>query len=783
MKKLLVLVFAIALCLGVLCLGASADGIMPSKPAQDADGVYQIGTEAELYWFAGLVNGTLTDGTAQNTAAHAKLTNNITINTGVLNTDGTLNDDADSFAQWTPIGTSNAYTGTFDGGGHSISGLYYSGNNDSGNVYAGLFGCVGSGGEVKNVKVADSYISVTVTTAPNQLFAGGVCASNYGTITNCSNAGSVTGQDGTVEGFPPASVGGVCGQNYGTVTNCCNSGSVSGDCAGGVCGENISGGTITNCSNTGSVSGYYAGGVCGRNYGTVTNCCNSGSVSGDCAGGVCGENISGGTITNCCNSGSVSGTNAGGVCGLNGGEITNCYNSGSVTGSGTGTNYAGGVCGENISDGTITNCYWLNTSCNNGIGCGTATSVEAKTAKDFASGEVTWLLNQGQTGTWRQNIGTDTYPVLDSESGVVVQLTVDKDEEDEVVMYFNIGDEFEGEDGKVYFSKDNEDERITLPYTVDADTNLTSRTLVTVTANDIVIYFEEKLPDLTFTTRPEVIVNGVNMLCDFSAAKPGKYPILIGGPPVQGDYAFDYVFGTLTVLPSWIVTIDGEVYYAHPGESYKLPDAPSKPGYIFLGWRSGDKTYGAGDEVYITGDTSFTAVWANMPDITPSEPEALPFTDVSEGAWYYDAVCYVCENGIMEGVETDEFAPNSPLTRAMVWAVLARLDGVEVSGDNWITVAQEWVVAKGISDGENPSAAITRQELVTMLWRLSGEPVVNYTLTSPDAYAISGWAYEAMRWAVSEGIIEGDDLGNLNPTANSTRAHAAAFMQRFCTAL
>ena len=472
----------------------------------------------------------------------------------------------------------------------------------------------------------------------------------------------------------------------------------------------------------------------------------------------------------------------GGVCGYNyaydgdTATIENCYNTGTVSGTGTYA-HVGGVCGENY--GTIANCYWLTDKASSGIGSdsdsGTGGATE-KTADEFKSGAVAWLLNSYQeNGPWRQTLDEDDYPVLDSTHGEVVQLTVDG-----TVSYLNKGDSFSGEDGKAYF---NGDERVEVPCEVNEDTTLTSKILVTVTANDIVIYFDEELPDPTFTTSPEVIVNGVNMFCDFSAAKPGEYPIYIVGPPVQGDYAFDYVYGTLTVLPSWIVTIDGEVCYAHPGESYKLPDAPSKPGYIFLGWRSGDKTYGAGDEVYITGDTTFTAVWANMPDITPSEPEALPFTDVSEGAWYYDAVCYVWENGIMEGVETDEFAPNNPLTRAMVWAVLARLDGVEVSGDNWMTVAQEWAVESGVSDGENATGYITREQLVTMLWRCAGEPVVNYTLTSPDAYAISGWAYEAMRWAVSEGIIEGDDLGNLNPTANSTRAHAAAFMQRFCTAL
>lgn len=77
--------------------------------------------------------------------------------------------------------------------------------------------------------------------------------------------------------------------------------------------------------------------------------------------------------------------------------------------------------------------------------------------------------------------------------------------------YLNKGDEFKGVEGKAYFIENNEDERIELPYTVDADTNLTSKILVIVTANDIVIYVEEELPGLTYTTSPEVLVNGVNI--------------------------------------------------------------------------------------------------------------------------------------------------------------------------------------------------------------------------------------------------------------------------------
>ena len=281
--------------------------------------------------------------------------------------------------------------------------------------------------------------------------------------------------------------------------------------------------------------------------------------------------------------------------------------------------------------------------------------------------------------------------------------------------------------------------------------------------------------------------------CTFSGNN-GSSPVIIGEPgngnktPVNVSIQSDVKYtSNVAAASNFTVTFNsnGGTEYATQlvaADSEITLPTPSKSGYIFLGWRCGENTYSAGATVKVTADMAFTAVWANMPDVTPDEPEALPFTDVSEGAWYYGAVCYVWENGIMEGVETDKFAPNSPLTRAMVWAILARLDGVEVSGDNWMTTAQEWAVRSGVSDGENPTGNITREQLVTMLWRYAGGPVVDYALAAPDADQISDWALEAVRWAASEGIIEGDDLGNLNPAANSTRAHAAAFMQRFQTA-
>ena len=228
-------------------------------------------------------------------------------------------------------------------------------------------------------------------------------------------------------------------------------------------------------------------------------------------------------------------------------------------------------------------------------------------------------------------------------------------------------------------------------------------------------------------------------------------------------------------------------YTVPAGTEYTLPNVTNS-GYIFLGWRSGDTTYKAGDVVTITADTTFVAVWGNLPDVKPSEPSepempVFPFYDVNARDWYYSAVKYVYEKGLMDGVDVGVFAPNDTLTRAMVWTIIARAEGVDTTGGaTWYAKAQEWVTAKGISDGENPNAAITRQELVTMLYRLAGEPAVSGTITAPDAASVSTWATNAMTWAMNIGLVEGDENGAVTPTATATRAQAAALIMRYLEA-
>ena len=262
------------------------------------------------------------------------------------------------------------------------------------------------------------------------------------------------------------------------------------------------------------------------------------------------------------------------------------------------------------------------------------------------------------------------------------------------------------------------------------------------------------------------------------AAAPNGYIFVVTGPG-HITYTVTIVYGNGSANDSWLVV---------DNEKINLPTAPSKPGYIFLGWRNGNVTYGAGDPVVVTSDMTFYAVWANMPDVTPGTPGGgddepvvtFPFNDVSVLDWFYDSVYYVWENELMNGTDVNQFSPNSPLTRAMVWAVLARVDGETISGDSWMTEAQAWAVESGVSDGTDPTGYITREQLVTMLYRFAGEPAGAADISGyPDAASISDWAADAMAWAVKVGLIEGDDVGALNPTANSTRAHAATFFMRF----
>ena len=219
------------------------------------------------------------------------------------------------------------------------------------------------------------------------------------------------------------------------------------------------------------------------------------------------------------------------------------------------------------------------------------------------------------------------------------------------------------------------------------------------------------------------------------------------------------------------------------GFNFTLPQAPAKSGQIFLGWESSGRTYSACESITIDNDEAFVPVWATIPDVFVPAGEdnacETEFADVSPSSWYFDAVNYVSSHALMNGVSSGQFAPDSELSRAMIWTVLARASGVETEGDVWYAKAREWAMENGISDGEAPGDSVTREQLVTMLYRLAGEPGVGDDAAVSSMENVSVWALDAMVWAQSKGVIEGDENGETYPSVTATRAQTAAILMRW----
>ena len=329
-----------------------ADGICSICGAvgcPQVNGVFQIATKADLDFFSDYVN-------TSNPSAKAVLVADIVYNDDLLNkitidsvNVATVNEEGTVYT-WQPIANINNFTGSFDGQGHSITGLYTNEGSP-----AGLFAQIGSGSTIENVIIKDSYIRGAI--------CGGIVAKADGsTITNCAMENSY------VVGSKASGTGGIVG----------NSASVNT--------------VIQSCYNTATIYSSRAdvGGILGYGYATINNCYNQGSAHGsDDTGGIVGEFRAGSTATN-------------------------CYNSGDIT---CASSYVGGIVAYTPSTNSVTatfsNCYSVMTPKK-----GTQKSVE-----EFASGEVTYLLNNGQGCVWFQKIGTDIFPHFNETGDNTVYLS------------------------------------------------------------------------------------------------------------------------------------------------------------------------------------------------------------------------------------------------------------------------------------------------------------------------------------------------------------------------
>ena len=164
------------------------------------------------------------------------------------------------------------------------------------------------------------------------------------------------------------------------------------------------------------------------------------------------------------------------------------------------------------------------------------------------------------------------------------------------------------------------------------------------------------------------------------------------------------------------------------------------------------------------------------------EDKSISFADIKGENWYNDAVDFVSARGIMTGMTATTFAQNGVTTRAQLWTMLARLSGVDTTSTegNWYDVARAWAMENGISDGTDANGELTREMLVTMLYRFVGETGESKSIADfSDAANASDWAKAALEWAYGEGVMNGNADGTMNPAGETTRAQMAQFFMNF----
>lgn len=312
----------------------------------------------------------------------------------------------------------------------------------------------------------------------------------------------------------------------------------------------------------------------------------------------------------------------------------------------------------------------------------------------------------------------------------------------------------------------------------------------------------------TLTNNGKVVVNGVMSISSHGAVN-GDGTIQIGSKGVLEVKAAGTNVGTLenNVTNKGTFVWNGAdatsptdtITLGSGGKVYSQVDLSNKLGGSISGTSNktyNGKTYAYAWEYYVAPTTPTTPT-------TPTEPEepekdSWPFVDVAEGAWYYEAVKCVYENGLMAGTGDDTFSPNVTLSRAMVAQILYNLEGkpdvatedsfTDAAGaGQWAVKAIAWAkqtgVVSGYEDGTfRPSNAVSREELAQMLYNYAQYkqiilPAVGDLSKFPDGEEVSSWAETAMSWATGLGVINGYEDETLRPGGSTTRAEAASMIK------
>ena len=757
---------------------------------------FTISTAAQLAGLASLVNGG----------------NNFSGKTIKLGAEIDLNNKA-----WTPIGKYTGYAttadpvfqGTFDGQGHTVSGLCVNINATGYYTSGGLFGYVKSG-TVQNVNVSGK---ITVE-SNNYVYVGGVVGrAENTTVENCSFSGAVTG---TGTGNGGLRVGGVVGYAYGstTVKNCSNSGVVTAESAS----SNIAGGVVGGTSGTSiTVEGC-------RNTGAVSNTSDIGSTGTDIyTGGVVG-NAENAYVNNCYNTGAVKSThnssssfsanNTGGVVGsmYDTTTVSNCYNTGSVTGTGTGSaqqNTGGAVGWMPTSGTTVSDCYFLQdedeniNSSLNAIGSGSGTNVEGKNSEAFAGGEVACLLQGEQEGTdtdpiWVQVKGTDGtyYPALyallseDEQVCTVYEVTFQAGENESVKKYAvaggNVAEIPIAPEGYAWCTGNEE---FTASTVVTEDLTVTAKTRAAAPT---------AAPELDSRTTSsiklkEVAANGNNAAAQYGISTDNGWTWQ-DNPEFTGltsgtEYTFALRYGGTDdyapSLPSDTVKIstDEQPSVVEPVDPVD-PVVPVTPPAVVT------PTYPP-----VIEDTEHGTV-----SVTPANPRqgsTVTVTPKPETGYEVAGVTVTDRSGnpvkvTDNGDGTYSFTqPAGKVTISVAYVCDGLTDNcpsyhlADVDTSAWYHLAVDFVVENGLMSGYGngsfgPNDTLTRAELAQILYNKEDRPSVSGSVFTD--VADGAWYANAVNWANRNGIVTGYGSGKFGPGDPVTREQMATILYRYLAA-
>ena len=692
---------------------------------------YQINTAAGLKWFRDKVNNAKTK---EETKICAVLTANIDLKN----------------EEWTPIGIGNGtenngatidfpYSGTFDGNGHTISGLNVNYRNKNG----GLF-CYVMNATIKNLTVAGS---VTHSSGDGVAYGGIVGCADSSTIENCTNRCTVTG-------------------NW---------------YAGGIVGWSTDS-DIIGCANFGNISSpSFSGGICGK---------------------IGGQNDATGidaTIRDCYNVGMVSGNYAGGITGQSDSEhidilIANCYNVGSLHGSdGTGE-IIGALFGPTCT--TIDNCYYLPT----GNPASTSDRVnvnrtDSKTAAEFADGTVRKLLKAGEhdnnADPWADECkylesASMTLPVFKGQGDAHNHLSNDWESNEtehwQVCTCGAVFNKAEHSGGKATCKAKAKCADCGAEYG-DTNPNHHGDKLKHVVAKDATTSEEGNI-EYWYCEACEKYFSDADAKNKITQAQT----VIPKRQSSGSNYSYYTIKATAgtggSISPSGNVSV-------REGRDQTFTITPDK-GYAVANVKIDGKSIGAVksytfENVRRTHTIEVIFMKAN------GNPQTGVFVDVATGSYYEDAVDWAVENGITNGVSANRFDPNGVCTRAQAVTFLWRAAGspaprsrtmpfTDVPVGSYYYDAVLWAVENGITKGTSdttfsPNMTCSRAQIVTFLWRSEKSPAAGTVNPFADVKSAAYYA-DAVLWAAKEDITKGTTNTTFSPDADCTRAQIVTFLWR-----